>query len=524
VLLAGCHHSTSSTAVDAGQDLAAADLAAGDLATSPTSAFPAAPQVDPGLPADIASQFTTAPDAGSAAPCLVEPMTGALVPKNWSPLYAEWTAASGQNVFELRVHVANQPNDLVVYTSATTYSMDAATWSALVAQSDDLDVAISLRAAQLSGTSLAGAPTQSATSTVHLAPAAAPGNIVYWSGSTTTSLLGFAPGATTSKTVLTPTLMNDGTQCIGCHSATPDGKLVSVSRSSSSSGGAYSVDLRSGDGTGTKASDVATGAFTDLARTVQTMTTYSKAHYIDGDRVALGVLSSTDTSNASALVWTDLESTSTAEGAGWGRIARTGDLQQATTPTWSHDGNTIVYTSSTDVDNGTTGTANTDLFAVPYNNRAGGTATPIAGASAADENEYYPAFSPDDTMIAFDQTSLNEATYNGSTAELHVIPAAGGTSRRLAANDPPVCTGLVSPGIANAWPHWAPGVVTVGTKSYYWLVFSSRRLASTTLVYISALVVDSSNGQITDYPALYVTAQSRTVQNHTPQWDVFELP
>jgi hypothetical protein len=128
-------------------------------------------------------------------------------------------------------------------------------------------------------------------------------------------------------------------------------------------------------------------------------------------------------------------------------------------------------------------------------------------------------------------------SYNQPSAEICVVPSAGGTAVRLAANDPPACTGQVSPGLTNSWARWAPSATTTpdGLR-YYWLVFSSKRHAAShdssgnllPQLYVSALVtqVDPITGQealVKDYPALYVASQNPSQSNHTPAWDVFQL-
>src|SRR5205807_1771285 len=109
------------------------DAAAPDLAPAIYQDFPSAPLVDNGLPPGIAGQFATA--GQGAGPCLVEPALGAMYPLNWTPPLFEWRAPSGENVFELRLHVENQQNDLLVYTAQSSYTMAAATWRALAMHS-----------------------------------------------------------------------------------------------------------------------------------------------------------------------------------------------------------------------------------------------------------------------------------------------------------------------------------------------------------------------------------------------------
>jgi hypothetical protein len=104
-----------------------------------------------------------------------------------------------------------------------------------------------------------------------------------------------------------------------------------------------------------------------------------------------------------------------------------------------------------------------------------------------------------------------------------VIPPAGGAATRLEANDPVACLGKASPGVTNSWPKWAPEAVTIQGKTYYWLIFSSRRGQSgSPQLYVTGLVVE--NGQPTSYSSIYLWNQPEGESNHTPAWDVFQIP
>jgi Tol biopolymer transport system component len=243
-------------------------------------------------------------------------------------------------------------------------------------------------------------------------------------------------------------------------------------------------------------------------------------------------------------------------GASWGFITRTGDARAAVMPDWSHDGKTIVYTSADQIAGGHVGGLNagdgktplttpteSDIYTVPFNAKAGGAATPVAGAATAGIAEYYPDFSADDQLIAYTRVgNTNGYFYYRADGEIMIVPTAGGTATRLAANDPPACSGQTSPGVLNSWPKWSPSVETdaAGNK-YYFLVFSSARKydeqfmiapnqytppgldARSSQMYLAAITV-SPAGVVTSYPASYIWNQTPSTSNLTPAWDEFKIP
>jgi len=255
-----------------------------------------------------------------------------------------------------------------------------------------------------------------------------------------------------------------------------------------------------------------------------------------------------------------------AKGTAWGIIA-TGDPATVSdvSPNLSHDGLKIVYTTTDKSPDGHPDTISTtaDIRVVDYNKRAGGTAAALTGAADPAFLEYYPSYSADDKLIAFTRAPAKGAAspdgpYYNRFGQAMVIPAAGGTPTQLAANDPVTCGGDdVSKGIINSWPKWSPDVFKFGGKSYYFLVFSSGRkyadefskqfdlpknasasftgLGLSSQLYLAAVVVDDTTGQVTSYPAVYIWNQNRTpgadgmaaalnYSNLTPAWDPIKLP
>jgi hypothetical protein len=164
-----------------------------------------------------------------------------------------------------------------------------------------------------------------------------------------------------------------------------------------------------------------------------------------------------------------------------------------------------------------------DLYVVQYNDGDGGPASALSGAATQEWAEYYPAISPDDTLVAFNRIPNGNNMYNAGAAELFVIPSIGGEPVRLLANDPPACSGKTSPGITNSWPKWSPEAKTNAGRTFYWVIFSSTRSeGGNPQLYVTGIVKEGTT--ITTYPALYLWNQPSAENNHTPAWDVFEIP
>lgn len=495
----------------------------GGSASGPFSDFPAAPIVEASAPADAPTLFAPAGDP-AGGPCLVEPEPSALFPRNWLRPRFRFTPAGNQNLFEIRLHAEDEVNDLVVYTGDPSWTMPKEMWQGLASHIVDKPITMTVRGAHYNGASLDGAPATGTSGTFTIAPADAAGAIVYWTTSGGSSLKGFQVGdesvgsSLTSPQVKMPTVSGEKVTCIGCHTSTPDGSYVGFTAQAPWGNVLASVEPMTA---GNQPDFVGVGALAVFAQFGELgIHAYSKAHWKSGDRVMVTPFGSY--ANAK-LAWVDLESQASGEGAAYGFFERKGDPQGVGAPTWSHDGNTIVYVS-TDVElTGRLGDGIADLYSVPYNNRQGGDAAPIPGASDSALAEYYPAISPDDKWLAFNRIPMRNTMYDQALAEVFVIPTAGGTPTRLAANDPVACSPKKSPGVTNSWPKWSPEATTVGEKTYYWLIFSSKRGdGGTPQLYVTGVVAKGDT--LETYASIYLWNQPPGENNHTPAWDVFKIP
>lgn len=511
--------------------------------TGPVTDFPA-PVLDGTAPTNSPTLFgPPSQGATSGGPCLIEPENDVVYPQNWLRPRFTWNAVNGENLFELRLHVANQIDDSVVYSTNTTWTMPAAMWDALRTHSPTETMTLTVRGGVLSGSTLTGEALGTSTP-MGIAPVQATGAIVYWTTDDTTTggsaLKGFSVGDESVEAVLAPAQFQQAqgttSSCIGCHTLTPDGEYVAFTTTTSAeqqwSGALALIDPDAG-AVGSAPSYASSSGLQALAEWNVGAVAFSPAHWTTGDRHAVVSYDNENSATDIVLSWIDLEATSAATASG--TLARNGDTQLAGAPAWSHDGKRIAYVSTNRVCTGRLGncTANYQaasdpglvaaLYTVPWAAGAGGTATPLPGASDPTLQSYYPSFSPDDEWIVFNQIPIDDNLYDQPAAEVFVIPASGGTATRLAANDPPACAGVTSPGITNSWGKWGPTAYQANGDTYYWIVFSSKRAGTSPQLYITSLIVSASGG-ITTHGSIYLWNQPPTEANHTPAWDAFKVP
>ena len=515
--------------------------------------FPAGPIIDGDAPKDSASLFTAAPAAATGGPCLIEPEVGAMLPRNWLRPRFRWIAANAlanggttldaggpQNLFELRLHSDARKNDLVVYTKSSSWTMPREMWNVLRQSAAGTTLTMTVRGGTLSNGTLIDASAGS-TGPLSIAPVDAPGTIVYWSTSKISGgagnydplLKGFRIGDESVRDVLKPSQLanqpSGAVKCVGCHTSTPDGAYaVTTTRSVSEGDGPQAIAFGLVDGGAGDPAYVTKAAKTMLQREHQSVPSFSKAHFTNGDRVVVSMYrAGNDTGDPFEMIWTDLEATSNAKGTGWDIFKRTGDAKKAAAPSVSHDGTKIVYVSTDTTNTSGNIIIGGKLFTVPWTNRQGGTATELAGANVDGSRQFYPAFSPDDSLVAFDRApQTTKSSSSDPNGEIWLVPSSGGAAQRLTANDPPQCTGAKSPGVFNAWPKWSPDVGEDGGKKYYFIVFSSARnygdIRFGARLYVTPVVVEGT--KITTYSALYLWNQPENEDNHSPAWDTLKIP
>lgn len=506
----------------------------------PCNDFPPDPIVDipvdgrPAPPADSATKFGPAGSGSPAGgPCLYDPEDGTLFPRNWPRPRLRWTAPPGQDLFELRFQSPKQKNDLVVYTTDKLWTMPKEIWRGLVANNADTPITVTIRGLAAAG----GMPSLGGKATFTVSRAAAPGTIVYWTtgdaATKMTALKAFSIGDEGVITLLGPPDVDKATppapgpgRCIGCHGSSPDGQFIGFSASNSGGSGDTSwVEVRSGTQVASRPSFISPDGLALLNRVSTEMPSFSPAHWKTGDHTVVAMYNPLSAGNVGHIVWIDLEATSQKQGEGWDYLVARGDNGLQGNPAWSRGGDRVAYHSAAGVSVAGLVAKGADIFVVPYG-RVPGTPAKLPGASDPAWSEFYPAWSPSDTLIAFSRAPNDESSYNNPNAEVFVLPSQGGKPQRLRANDPPKCLGRKSPGVTNSWPKWAPAASPVGGQgSVYFLVFSSTREGGKPQLFVVPIVKrDGEFDVFTDYPALYLWNQPENEGNHTPAWDVLKIP
>jgi tetratricopeptide (TPR) repeat protein len=106
-----------------------------------------------------------------------------------------------------------------------------------------------------------------------------------------------------------------------------------------------------------------------------------------------------------------------------------------------------------------------DLYRIPFNDGKGGTPEPIQGASNNGMSNFFAKYSPDGKWIVFCKAKSYMLLQPDS--ELYIIPAEGGTARKLHANTSRM----------NSWHSFSP--------NGKWLVFSSKANSAYTQLFLT---------------------------------------
>jgi tetratricopeptide (TPR) repeat protein len=120
-----------------------------------------------------------------------------------------------------------------------------------------------------------------------------------------------------------------------------------------------------------------------------------------------------------------------------------------------------------------------DLYRIPFAEGRGGTAVPIAGASANGMSNSFPKVSPDGRFIVF--VKAKNGLLMRPDGKLYIVPVQGGEARLMRCNTP----------LMNSWHSFSP--------NGRWLVFSSKSRSPYTQLFLTHLDEDGN-----DTPAVVI--------------------
>jgi hypothetical protein len=535
----------------------------------------------------------------SVNPTLVYPNDGALFPPNTNVIEVQFLPGTGNTLFE--VDFENSITDVRVETKCTPITnavggatggcgvtLDAATWAYIASNNAGLDpLTVTVRGTP-DGSCVAGSNSR----TMMFAAEPVEGVIYYWQSVVFGTLQGTSGGIYrynfgTQAAFPSPFLVPTGTsafagRCIGCHFISRDGQKMTFGNDDADADDEYS-DLK------TSMLDVAsfsaTGATLNLNLSPG-FQTFSPDH---------SLFFASDGLNKNTPASLFLYNGNTGAAA---TPAKAPTTARVTQPDWSAGGTKIVGVKTGTVwpsGNGQcTGCAMAPPMmqcpsAPPYscscnpptgtnnlddNHFSGGSivtmdlvdagvvGAPSVLVGGANENDFYPAWAPDDAVVVFNRVSgdggLADDAFSNPRAQIFAVPVPGGAPVELTKMESAGVTNdathpFASGGLTNSWPRFSPFVQMYKGKRLYWVTFSSTRdyglrvqnqvmgeincyppegpenacsgkqqltqpNCAQPQIWMAAFTEDGLVSGDTSFPAFWLPFQSIAAHNHIAQW------
>jgi hypothetical protein len=465
------------------------------------------------LPGDPAAPFAGTDDPGRA-PALVYPNNGVLVPPNLGRLELHFMPGANNTLFEITFESAVL--ELKVYLRCTQplnggciYQPDPQVWS-WIAESHRGAAPLTWR---VRGTDDAGtAVGTSGDFSIRFAPENVTGGTYYWTTTNRAIMrFDFASDMQTAAEQFIGTEMTGGT-CVGCHALSRDGKKLVAEAGGQNDGRVLLLDVA------TK---------TPLVPFGSTEKSNFESWNHDGSAY-VGVYADKNATNFNLMVFDGTT----------GAVTQTIDAGGTSTnptdhPDWSPLGDRIAFVN-VGVKNTLQKMYNGEIRTVV---NSGGTwlAPTVLVPRAPGKNRYYPAFSPDGTLLVFDESTCNSGDTGAEcdadtdpTATLYSIDAInGGTPTALAnANGPGVADNGAT-ALTNSFPKWNPFSfrLTKDGGRLAWVTFSSTRKyglrsppGNGTLLWMAAIDLDAPAGTDPSFAAFALPFQDLATSNHIAQW------
>jgi hypothetical protein len=446
--------------------------------------------VEPGAPDNAPDLFDSA-TTGGAAPELVYPESGVIVPPNLNALELHYLPGAGNQLFE--IEISGELLEIAVYTTCTPVGAGCAwlpsedTWELLSTGARGEDPLWYLVRGLPAGGGAAG---ESAARWIQFSQDDLLGGIYYWNaGAGAIMRYEFGRRGQSAERFL-GVGETGATTCVGCHALSRDGLKIAVG-----------LDIP-GPAT-VETYEVGTRAF------LWATTTTGGIPIPGGD----GANFTTFSPDGSQLLGSDGASLwlrNAADGSG-----KTTVVPSGTMPDWSADGSRVVFARPAQAAPiaGAPGIGQGSIFTVDPTTWSGEQA--LVTSTGGSDNNYYPAFSPDGSLVVFNKSALADS-FDATDARVWLVPAAGGT---------PVPLGNASPAPGgDSWPKWGPFVHAYQDGEVMWLTFSSRRAyglrsSGTAQIWMVGVAPGRlADGQDPSFAAFWLPFQDSASGNHIAQW------
>ena len=542
--------------------------------------------IDPGT---ASGMFNTGGTSTMPAckPTLIYPPDGVLLPPNTNVIEIHFDRGTpNNNLFE--ISFANSVTDIRIYTACTgttpaeglptgngcIFELDQQEWDFVARSNADGDpVAVKVRGLGCDGSNVASSDTRN----ISFAREDLVGTLYYWASvrlAGTGSVFSggvyrydFGVRGQSPEAVLTPTMTtgpNTGHLCIGCHDVSRDGRMMVFDYDDNDADDEYG-DIY------TDLFDIATQAVAKPIVKDNNQNGAARPGFHSWNRETTHFMLSDGPGNDSAsqvpaqpdgafarVHFTETGSTLSVNVANY---TRPGTLR-GTTPDWAPDDSAVVFASPPNVKVTPPAAgywmnkqgpkddlwfAGASLYVSTYDPVSSmlGSPTMIAMSNGTD-NFYYPSFSPDGSLIAFDHAASGPNFHNSlARVELVVAGQSNPTPVDLMqANTPDAVT--------NSWPRWSPFVQRYKGGHIVWMTFSSTRDyglrignagkvncyptespitpfftqpptagCTRTQIWMTAIKLDSTmvgSGVDVSKPAFWLPFQDLTTNNHLAQW------
>ena len=465
------------------------------------------------------SSVFSGPADPTRAPTLIYPNDGVLVPPNLGQLEFHFMPGPSNTAFALTF--TNTVTDVTVYLACTTplnggciFQPDATLWGWLSATNRGGDPLMwSLQGTDANGTGVG----TSSSMALQFSNDPINGGIYYWT-TTTESIMRYDFGSGAGSGVKYAGTELEGT-CIGCHALSRDGTKLVAEVNGQNDGRTALVDV---------ATKTVMNAFGSTPKSIFESWNPSGSQYA-------AVYADTGATNFNLMILDGTAST----------LVNTIDVGGTAThptdhPDWSADGSRIAYVAQ-----GIAGTCqrfhNGSIYQVPA---GGGTPQLLVQAASNLENNYYPAYAPDNHFLIFDHSTCTSNSQTGEECDADSDPTAtlmvldsmtGGAATAMTnANKPGIADGATT-ALTNTFPKWNPFVFAKNSAGGHlaWITFASTRKfglrspptgtepdenASGTLLWMAAIDLDAADGSDPSFVPFALPFQDYTTSNHIAQW------